>query len=122
MNQSDENKIAEQSNLEELLRQVSSQAALLAGFSFAGLTMDLNSSESSSDHIFTILVGTAMGLHILALCISGLLLAAFKYNPEMNVKWKKHFDLCWGCYLFGLMAFLFSLPVIIQIRIPAFTY
>jgi hypothetical protein len=108
----------EQLYLEEILRQISMQSAIIAGFSFAGLTLDSSVDSSNANLFFTLFVGIAMGLEILALVTSGMLLSAFKYNPTMKVKWKSHFDICWGSYLFGLFGFLISLPFIVYIRMP----
>jgi hypothetical protein len=109
---------SEESYIEELLRQISAQSAIIAGFSFTGLILEPNSVDSKASLCFTIFVAISMGLHTLALSTSGVLLAAFKYKSEMNSKWKTHFNLCWGCYLLGLVSFLISLPFIIYVRFP----
>ncbi|MES2654692.1 MAG: hypothetical protein V4620_03835 [Bacteroidota bacterium] len=103
---------------QEVIRQVSSHSTIIAGFAFAGLTVDIDHGSDFAKNGFTICLAFAMGLEILALSVSGFLLSALKLNSITNKKWKTHYYTTWWSYLMGLWFFLFSLPFLVYFKIP----
>jgi vacuolar-type H+-ATPase subunit I/STV1 len=99
--------------VQERLSQVSTQAALIAGFAFTGLTLDSGQELTIARIVSTILISLTMGLEILALCLAGFLIPYLKSSPKLDKKWKKHYDVCWFGYLIGLICFLLSLPFVV---------
>lgn len=104
--------------VQERLSQVSTQAALIAGFAFAGLTLDSGEELSTARLLSIIFISLTMGLEILALCLAGFILPYLKSQPKLDVKWKKHYNACWFGYLIGLLCFLISLPLIVWTKSP----
>lgn len=99
--------------IEEILRQISTQSAIIGGFAFAGLSLDFNSNLTGLQTALTIVLSIVMGLNILALFISGILLFVSKIVDLMNPRWNTPFSLCWFAYLIGLFLFLSSLPIVV---------
>jgi hypothetical protein len=103
---------------EEIVRQVGTQSALLAGFSFAGLTaVTYDQATSTSLEIaFTISTSLAMALELVALFISGILTFVSKMESLDGDKWDKPFTLAWFSYLGGLLAFVSALSLLSWVK------
>jgi predicted ferric reductase len=104
--------------IEEILRQVSTQSALIAGFSFAGLTVDITAKEDFLRAAFISCLALTIVLEISALFLSGVLLFVSKISNLGDEKWDSTFTMSWLSYLFGLLTFLLSLPLLIWIKLP----
>ncbi len=110
--------LGRQNYLEEILRQVSTQSALIAGFSFAGLAIDIAISQNILRLIFTVVLAITIASEILALFLAGILIFVSKISSLDDEKWARSFSISWFSYLVGLLTFLISVCLLIWIKVP----
>jgi len=108
--------------LDEFVRQVATQAALLAGFTFTILTaISLESAPYRRGVAFVICAAVTIVLELFSAFILSSLAFVVKINisPKMDDTFQLEQNLAWISYLSGLMTFLATLVLLAWIKYPS---
>jgi hypothetical protein len=106
------------SYIEEVVRQIGFQSALLAGFAFGGLTSVSNGPSFTPRLQFAFVVCTAgtVGLEMLALFVSGLLVFVSKLVSIEKGPLSALFVIAWMSYLSGMIGFEVAVSLLIWMK------
>lgn len=121
MNESKELSATDKSLVDELFKQIGTQAALFAGFTFGILALvDFNAAPDLSFWLVLCIIIT-IALELLAAVLSGALvfLTKLETTAEMSDAFKWQTRTVLASYLIGIVSFIASVILLIWIKFPA---